>query len=145
MAIQSTPEQKVRESPGTNPNPQLHVDPPLGSVSKAPIPEGIEMQAQILMHQAGSAALAKGALDAAEKREAIPDFREDLFGQRFGFASRPELLAASTPITAADGTSWWTTAVEGNRWVVWNQEDMSAAQSYATLQDARNSLYPAGS
>jgi len=101
------------------------------------------MQAQILLHQAGSAALAKEAVDGAAERESIPDFREDAFGQRFGFGSRPELLAASTPLTAADGTSWWTTAIADNRWIVWNQDDMSAAKTYATLQEARSSIYPA--
>ena len=70
-------------------------------------------------------------------------FGKTSFGQRFGFASRPELLAASTPLTAADGTSWWTTAIADNRWIVWNQDDMSAAKTYATLQEARNSIYPA--
>jgi len=103
------------------------------------------MQAQVLIHQAGSPVLAKNAVDGAAEREMIPDFREDLFGQRFGFASRAALLAASTPVTAADGTSWWTTAIEGNRWIVWNQEDMSASQTYSTLQEARQSVYPATS
>ena len=77
------------------------------------------------------------------ERETIPDFREDSFAQRFGFLSRLELLAASTPLTAADGTPWWTTAIQDHRWIVWNQQDMSAAQTYATLQEARNSIYPA--
>jgi hypothetical protein len=143
MALERTPERKVRATGGDNPPVQPHIDPPVGSASKAPIPEGVEMQAQTLIHQAGSPALAKDAVDGAAERETIPDFREDQFGQRFGFASRPELLAASTPLTAADGTAWWTTAIEGNRWIVWNQEDMSAAKTYATVQEARNSIYPA--
>ena len=145
MATQPTSEHKVRETAGSNPSPLLHVVSPVGSVPKAPIPEGVEMQAQVLIHQAGSPVLAKNAVDGAAQRETIPDFREDLFGQRFGFASRAALLAASTPVTAADGTSWWTTAIEGNRWIVWNQEDMSASQTYSTLQEARQSTYPATS
>ena len=100
------------------------------------------MQAQTLIHQAGSPELAKDAVDGAAERETIPDFRENLFGQRFGFASRPELLAASTPLIAADGTPWWTTAIKNNRWIVWNQQDMSASKTFATLQEARNSVYP---
>ena len=118
---------------------------PDGTASIAPIPVGVEMQAQILLHQAGSPGLAKQAVDAAAERETMPDFREDMFGRQFGFASRETLLAASTPLIAADGTSWWTTAIEGNRWIVWNQEDMSASQSYATLQEARQSLFAANS
>jgi hypothetical protein len=144
MTLQAIPEQRVRETAGDNPPPQPAVFPP-GCVSTAPIPEGVEMQAQILIHQAGSTGQAKDAVDAAAEREMIPDFREDLFGQRFGFASRAALLAASAPVTAADGTPWWTTAIEGNRWIVWNQEDMSASETYATLQEARRSVYPATS
>lgn len=112
-------------------------------VPEAPIPEGVEMQAQTLIHQAGSPALAKNAVDGVAEREAIPDFREDHFGRRFSFASRPELLAASTPLTAADGMPCWTTTIDGNRWIVWNQHDMSSSKTYSTLQEARSSVYPA--
>jgi hypothetical protein len=143
MELERRPERKVRATGGDNPPVQPPANPPVGSVSKSPIPQGVEMQAQTLIHQAGSPALAKDAVDGAAERETIPDFCEDLFGQRFGFASRPELLAASTPLTAADGTSWWVTAIEGNRWIVWNQDDMSASKTYATVQAARNSIYPA--
>jgi len=138
MALQGTSEQKELETSGHN-APVF----PRGSVEKAPIPEGVEMQAQVLIRQAGSAVLAKTAVDEAAERETIHDFREDMFGRRFGFASRPELLAASTPMTAADGTPWWTTAIEGDRWIVWNQEDMSACVTYDTLEEARRSVYPA--
>jgi len=99
------------------------------------------MQAQILIHQAGSTVLAKDAVDGAAERETIPDFREDLFAERFGFASRRELLAASTTLIAADGAAWWTTTVADNRWIVWNQNDMSASNTYSTLQEARRSVY----
>jgi hypothetical protein len=132
MALPHTSEQNP-------PQFQFH---PRGFAPKAPIPEGVEMQAQVLIRQAGSPLLAKNAVDAAAQRETIPDFREDFFGRRFGFASRPELLAASTPLIAADGTPWWTTAIEGNRWIVWNQDDMSAAKTYSTLAEARRSIYP---
>jgi hypothetical protein len=142
MAFLPKRDVKVRATGGDNPPLQPPFDPPTGSVPKAPIPEGIEMQAQTLIHQAGSPELAKDAVDGAAEREMIPDFREDQFGRRFGFASRPELLAASTPLTAADGTPWWTTAIDGNRWIVWNQEDMSALKTYSTLQEARSSIYP---
>jgi len=143
VALQRKPEHQSRKSGGDNAPPQFPADPPPGSVAKAPIPEGVEMHAQTLIHEAGSPGLAKDAVDGAAHREMIPDFAEDLFGQRFGFASRLELLAASKPLTAANGTPWWTTAIEGNRWIVWNQHDMSASMSYATLQEARSSIYPA--
>jgi len=142
MALKGTSDHMVRKTAGDNPPPQPRVYPP-GCVHEAPIPEGVEMQAQILIHQAGSTELAKNAVDGAAERETIPDFREDTFAQRFGFASRAELLAASTPLTAADGTPWWTTAIIDSGWIVWNQQDMSATKAYSTVQEARNSVYPA--
>ena len=142
MLPQNTFEKELDEVGGDNPSPQSG-DYPVGCTHEAPIPEGLELLAQVLLHQAGSIELAKKAVEAAAHRESIPDFREDLFGQRFGFASRQELLAASAPLIAADGTQWWTTAIGDNRWMVWNQEDMSAAQTYSTLQQARQSVYPA--
>jgi len=142
MAAQPQSNHKARATGGDNAPPQTQVYPP-GCVHQAPIPEGVEMQAQILIHQAGSTELAKNAVDGAAERETIPDFREDTFAQRFGFASRPELLAASTPLTAADGTPWWTTAIDDKGWIVWNQHDMSAAKTYSTLQEARDSVYRA--
>jgi hypothetical protein len=142
MALKSKSEPVVRKSGGDDPPPQPSVEPPVGSVVMAPIPEGVELQAQALIHQAGSPTLAKSAVDGAAAREAIPDFREDHFGRRFGFESRPELLAASTPLTAADGTSWWTTAIKDNRWIVWNQQDMSASKTYSTVEEARSSIDP---
>lgn len=143
MELEPTSERRVRATGGDNAPPQPDANPPAGSVAMAPIPKGVEMHAQKLIHEAGSPALAKDAVDGAAQREMIPDFVEDLFGQRFGFASRPELLAASKPVTAADGTPWWTTAIGGDRWIVWNQHDMSASQTYATLEQARSSIYPA--
>src|SRR5580765_3368703 len=100
MAFLPKREHKVRATAGDNAPLQPLVDPPTGSVPQAPIPEGIEMQAQKLIHQAGSPELAKNAVDRAAERETTLDVREDHFGRRFGFASRPELLAASTPLTA---------------------------------------------
>jgi len=144
MEIACTTEIKVRMTGGDNPPPQSPVYPP-GCEHQAPIPQGVEMQAQILIHQAGSTALAKDAVDGAAEREALPDFREDLFAERFGFASRRELLAASATLIAADGVAWWTTTVAENRWIVWNQNDMSAANTYSTLQEARRSVYPTNS
>lgn len=140
MPLQNTSEKELQEAGGDNPAPQSG-NYPVGCTHEAPIPVGVELLAQVLLHQAGSAELAKKAVEGAAHRESIPDFREDLFGRRFGFATRGELLAASTPVIAADGTQWWTTTIPDNRWIVWNQEDMSATQAYATLQDARRSVY----
>ena len=143
MALKPAPEKKLPETGGGSTPPQPAVYP-RGASHKAPIPESAEMmQAQVLIREAGSPELAKTAVDEAAELEGQPDFREDMFARRFGFTSRHELLAASTPLTAADGTAWWTTAINGNRWIVWNQEEMAAEPTYATVEEARNSVYPA--
>ena len=99
MPLQNTSEIELQEAGGDNPAPQSG-NYPVGCTHEAPIPVGVELLAQVLLHQAGSAELAKKAVEGAAHRESIPDFREDLFGRRFGFATRGELLAASTPVIA---------------------------------------------
>ena len=101
------------------------------------------MQAQKLLHEAGSPKLAKHAVDSAAERETIPDFRQDMLAQRLGFKSRADLLAASTPITAIDGTDWWATSVTEHRWTVWSDEDMAVAKNFDSLEAARRHLYAA--
>jgi hypothetical protein len=98
---------------------------------------GVEADAQKLIHQAGSPSLAKKAVDQAAEREGVPDFRQDLFAQRFGFAARRDMLAASKPLAGQDGKSWWATAVDGKKWIVWSEGDMSAEDKFPTLEAAQ--------
>jgi hypothetical protein len=97
----------------------------------------VEADAQKLIHQAGSPKLAKRAVDQAAERECLPDFRQDLFAQRWGFASRREMLAASKPLAGKDGQSWWATAVQSKKWIVWSDNDMAAEDKFPTLEAAR--------
>jgi len=129
----------VRKTAGDHPPPLSKPMPP-GTVRQSPLPELVESQAQKLIHEAGSPAAAKTAVDVAADRERVPDFQEDNFALRWGFSSRAELLAASKPITAEDGSSWWATAIPGVRWVVWNKEHMAASEMFRSLEDARRSL-----
>jgi len=105
---------------------------PPGTSTLSPISKGVEQDAQRLIHQAGSPSLAKQAVDQAAKREAIPEFRQDLFAQRWGFNSRQEFLAASHPVMGARGQSWWTTAVGTQRWIAWSDDDLSAQDTFPT-------------
>ncbi len=140
MSRKHKSERVVQPAAGHNP-PPLPPSRPLGSVPESPIAKGVELHAQKLLHEAGSTSLAKTAVDTAAKRETIPDFREDQFAQRWGFRSRQEMLTHSSPVTAADGETWWATSIKDNRWIVWSQEDMSAAESFETLEEARQHVY----
>jgi hypothetical protein len=100
----------------------------------------VELDAQKLIHQAGSPSLAKQAVDQAAEREEVPDFRQDLFAQRWGFASRKDLLAVSKPINGQDGRSWWATQIAESKWITWSDDDMSAEEKYPSLAAARAAI-----
>jgi len=142
MARKRRMDHTVRPTAGENPPPIGQPYPP-GRQSESPISKGVEVQAQKLLHEAGSPKLAKHAVDSAAHRETIPDFCQDMLAQRLGFKSRADLLAASTPITAVDGTPWWATALDEHRWTVWSDDDMTTAKNFASLEEARRHIYTA--
>jgi hypothetical protein len=133
----------VRKTAGDNPPPCSKSLPP-GTVRQSPLPAVVEVQAQKLIHEAGSPTAAKTAVDVAAEREHFPDFQEDHFALRWGFASRAQMRAASKPLGGGDGSTWWATELPTGRWVVWNKEHMAAADTYGSLDEARKSLDGAG-
>jgi len=129
----------ARPTASDHPPPLAKPTPP-GSVQKSPLPAAVEEQAQKLIHEAGSPQAAKKAVDAAAEREHVPDFQEDHFALRCGFASRVQMRAASKPLAASDGKHWWATELPNKRWVVWNKEHLAASETFASLHEARASL-----
>jgi hypothetical protein len=129
----------VRKTAGDNPPPAPKPLPP-GAVQRSPLSERVELQAQRLIHETGSPSAAKSAVDVAAEREHTPDFQEDHFALRWGFASRAEMRAASKPLSAGDDSAWWATELPSGRWVVWNKEHMAAAETFASLEAARKSV-----
>jgi hypothetical protein len=131
----------ARKSAGDHPPPIAKPYPP-GHIAESPVLKGIEAEAQKLLHEAGSPQLAKHAIDTAARRETIPDFREDTLAQNFGFKSREEMLSASKPITAPDGTAWWATRCpKDDRWSLWNEDFIDADNTYGSLEEARRHVY----
>jgi len=129
----------VRKTAGDNPPPISKPLPP-GSVPRSPLSEGVELQAQKLIHETGSTDAAKTAVDVAAERERVPDFQEDHLAQRWGFASRSEMRAASKPISGDDGNTWWATRLANSRWIVWNKEDVKATTTFESLEEARRAM-----
>jgi len=127
----------VRRSADDQRQPLNPAPLPPGTNAQSPLSQGVEHDAQRLIHQAGSPSLAKQAVDQAAEREAIPDFRQDLFAQRWGFASRQEMLAASRPADGVRGQSWWTTAVGKRRWIAWSDDDLSADDTFPSERAAK--------
>lgn len=129
----------VRKTAGDNPPPAPKRLPP-GSISKSPLPEVVENQAQRLIHETGSPTAAKHAVDVAADREHVPDFQEDHLALRWGFASRAAMRAASKPLSDGDGNDWWATAVPSGRWIVWNKDHLAANETFESLEAARSSM-----
>jgi hypothetical protein len=138
MAAKTKAGRKVR--PQDVGKPALSRRLPPGATREAPVPEGIELQAQRLIHKAGSAEAAKKAIDAAAQRERAGDFREDTFAVRWGFKSRAELHAASQPLFADESSNWWATELANGRWIVWGQDDLSASNTFDSLEEARTAV-----
>jgi hypothetical protein len=138
MASKHRSRHEVRPSAGDHPPPAPKTLPP--GVSKRPqLPEHIEVQAHKLIHDTGSPDAAKSAVDVVADRDAS-DFQEDHFAHRWGFASRGELRDASTALAPADGRPWWATRLKTGRWIVWNKENLAARETFASLNEAEQSL-----
>jgi len=120
--------------------PQLPTPKPPGINAEAGVSQGIELQANRLVHKAGSADDAKRMIDAAVGRETASDFREDAFAARWGFPSRAAMMAKSQPLFDADESNWWATEIPSGGWVVWGQDDLSAMNKFASLAEARQAV-----
>ena len=138
MATKSNRQRKV--GPHDVRKPPLPKPIPPGASHERPVSEGVELQAQRLVHKAGSADEAKKAIDAALERESAGSFRQDTFASRFGFASRAEMLAASQPLFDTEDSNWWATELANGRWVVWGQDDLSANSTFESLEAAREAV-----
>ena len=135
---QSTKQQKsereVRATAGDG-APPISTPLPPGTAHKSPVPPQVEVQATKLLHEAGSCDAAKTAVEVVAERENEPDFQEDHFALRWGFASRAELRRASKPLPSDDGTPLWATELPNGRWIYWSKEDMSAAESFSSFEE----------
>jgi hypothetical protein len=138
MATRAKSKRTVR--PHDPPKPPIDSSLPPGVNRSSSVPDGVELQAQRLVHNAGSAEDAKKAIDAAVGKEAVGDFRQDTFALRFGFASRRDLLAASKPLFDSQTSSWWATELKNGRWIVWGADDLSATQTFESLVEARQAV-----
>ena len=138
MATRTKSKRTVRQH--DPPKPAIETPLPPGVNNTSGTPNDVELQAQRLVHSAGSAEDAKKAIDAAIGKEGVGDFRQDSFALRFGFSSRRELLAASKPLFDCETSNWWATELKNGRWVVWGNEDLSAQNTFASLAEARKAV-----
>lgn len=138
MATRAKSKRTIR--PHDPEKPPLDSPLPPGVNKTQSVPEGVELQAQRLVHNAGSVEDAKKAIDAAFSKETVGDFRQDTFAMRFGFASRRDLLAASKPLFDSQTSNWWATELKNGRWIVWGNDDLSASETFESLVEARKAI-----
>ena len=95
----------------------------------------LQMEAEKLISQAGSAEMAKRAIDAiADTWVEDPKTRHDKFAREWGFASYLSMLQCSMSISAAREKNWCVTAVKDGRWIMWNDEDLVALENFRPLE-----------
>ena len=138
MATRAKSKRTVR--PHDPSKPPLDNPLPPGVNALPSVPDGVDLQAQRLVHNAGSVEDAKKAIDAAASKESLGDFRQDTFAMRFGFALRRDLLAASKPLFDSQTSNWWATKLKNGRWIVWGDDDLSATHTFESLSEARKAV-----
>jgi hypothetical protein len=107
------------------------------------VADSAKVQAQALVEQVGSVALAKQAIEAVG--EAVVHLASDknsgvALEEFLGFASREELESASSPIDSNDGKSWFLTELRGGAWTVWNTLQQLSARQFQSRDEAVASI-----
>lgn len=95
----------------------------------------VELEAKKLVQAAGSAEMAKQAIDATEHshRESRKD--EDL-ALALGFVSFRSLLEASIKGANIAGYQWFLTAIRQDEWILWNDRDLEVIGVFETKEEA---------
>lgn len=97
----------------------------------------VQSQAQQLLDKAGSPELARHALEEAAREQAGGKSYIDGLAERWGYASRHELLAASISITSSQGELWWLTPVGAKGWVAWTERNRRMSDILPSVERVR--------
>ena len=103
----------------------------------------VEAQARRLLAEAGSAELAKHAVDAAIQAEPAAGSPGDKFAAEWGFDSYLSLFEASLPLASVGGKNWCVTAIGSDHWILWNDADLVATQ-HSSREEAERRVVTAG-
>jgi hypothetical protein len=94
----------------------------------------LELDALRLLADAGTAELAKFAIDSVEEQQ--HDQLRAEFAQALGFTSYSDLLSASAGVATNDDKLWFVTPLGDGQWVGWNFVEIRAEVKYATREEA---------
>lgn len=97
-------------------------------------------EAEQLLSDAGSPSEARRAVDSATGPPAPSSPRGDAFARQLNFGSYLEMFEASKPLRSDDGKHWLVTHIGGKQWIVWNDEELTAAYTAASAQEAQELL-----
>jgi hypothetical protein len=65
---------------------------------------------------------------------------KDAFARKHGFTSYLELFEGSSVVRSVDGKNWCITALSGNKWMLWNEQDLKAHSTHASLDEATRAI-----
>jgi len=95
-----------------------------------------QREAKRLLQEAGAPELAKQSGDSSSSQPAKPTPQNDVFAKRWGFASYLSMFETSKPVAEIEGKDWLVTNVGPEQWIVWNDEDLHASQTYRSFDEA---------
>jgi hypothetical protein len=102
--------------------------------------EATRREAQQLLSDAGNSDDAQRAVESAVGQAAQPPSQKDSFARRWNFGSYLEMFEASKPLSTVDGKHWLATNTGDDHWIVWNDEDLTAAYTVGSVEEAQELL-----
>jgi hypothetical protein len=119
--------------------------PPASSVTPAanPLPGGPPTPAAGIDPRQNQSADRQNRIDAAASSGPAQHFpagkatSKDDLAQQLGMSSFLEFFEGSQPLAEAEGNVWYTTALPGNQWVLWNAQTLEYSRPFASLEQAK--------
>jgi len=93
-------------------------------------------EAHELLAAEGSSEQAQRAVESATGQAAQTTAQKDAFAHRWNFGSYLEMFEASKPLMSA-GTNWLVTHAGADRWIVWNEKDLTVHYTVRSMQEAQ--------
>jgi len=106
--------------------------------------ESTRREAEQLLAGAGSADHAQRAVQSAVGQSTRGASEGDGFARQWKFGSYLEMFEASKPLATIESKHWLATSIGDQQWIVWNEQDLIAAYTVASLEEAKQLLASAG-
>ncbi|MGE0759059.1 MAG: hypothetical protein AB7O38_18720 [Pirellulaceae bacterium] len=94
----------------------------------------VQVEAEKLVERAGSAELAKQAIDEVSQQEKRLAAQREELARQHGFPSLDAMLASSIRLSAPDGSAWWATEIQHEGWMIWSDRELAVKRRFPTLE-----------